>query len=83
MRALRSTSTAGGQVGGGGQDFDTSFDTSDIINGDAIEEDDDDDADVVQHFIESSPLPPSKELDYLNSSFRYTKSMLLALHSSG
>ena len=66
MRALRSTSTAAGQ------DFDTSFDASDIIpnNGTGAEVFDDDD-DVV-HVLQGgkSPLPPSPEQDRLDNSLR-------------
>ena len=60
MRALRSTSTAGG-----GQDFDTSFDTSDICpnNGEEVFDDNDD---VVHILGGKSPLPPSKEQDALD-----------------
>ena len=67
MRALRSTSTAAGQ------DFDTSFDASDIIpnNGGGGHEVFDDDDDVV-HVLQGgkSPLPPSQEQDRLDNSLR-------------
>ena len=64
MRALRSTSTAAGQ------DFDTSFDASDIIpsNGGEVFDDDED----VVHVLQGgkSPLPPSHEQDRLDNSLR-------------
>lgn len=70
MRPLRSTSTTGGGGGGGGHDFDTSFDTSDIIpnNGDDIFDDIDDDDDVIVGG--KSPLPPSVAQDRLDDSVR-------------
>ena len=65
MKALRSTSTAGGN-----QDFDTSFDASDIIpsNGGEVFDDDEDVVYTLQGG--KSPLPPSKEQDMLDHSLR-------------
>ncbi len=71
MRPLRSTSTAGG---GAGNDFDTSFDASDILpnnngrSGSSLFDDDDD----VVHILQGgkSPLPPSEAQDRLDNSLR-------------
>ena len=70
MRPLRSTSTGGGI----GNDFDTSFDASDIIpnnngrSGSSMDDDDD-----VVHILQGgkSPLPPSEAQDRLDNSLRY------------
>ena len=72
MRPLRSTSTAGGQAG---NDFDTSFDTSDILpnnngrrSGSSVFDDDDDVVQILQGG--KSPLPPSEAQDQLDNSLR-------------
>ena len=76
MRPLRSTSTAGGA----GNDFDTSFDASDIIpnersngrrSGSSVFDDDDDVVQILQGG--KSPLPPSEAQDRLDNSLRYIK----------